>query len=764
MASAPEFTNIVCFGSGPGTSAFRRSASSTYGSLIVTCMHVWVNRSSCARTASTTAGAELPTFSTARPAPRSISWLPSTSWMIAPEAAWVKIGAVEAMPLGTAAFRRSNSSRERGPGISVTMRRSCARSIPYLPVRGAPARRTQSMREMMTPGRPRVSVSAVAGMRQGPAETPAGALLYAPAQPAPGRSRARPSCPALPISGERGASRVSCTNRTMTDMPLTVGDLLKTPGLPLKAVAGQKGLDHVIRWVHVSELDDPTPWLKGGELLLVTGMGIGTTPARQRAYVNRLVQTGLAGLGFGLGFSHQRVPKALLDAAEAAKFPVFEVPYVLPFIAITEAVFTRLVAEQYDLLSRSLEAEHTLTRAVLEGQGPEGVVSSLTSVVGGWAILLDLHGAVVSATPAAAKSYAKRIWGELQVVPARGHPLQPLARGPRPEHRGPARLVAGPGRGVPGASARRRRSPSSTASCRATRSACWRSSWRRCGRSPRPSDGSAATRSSRSCPAKLSAGETRRLLERLGFDLARPIAAVACSSADTADELAEACEEALTRRTEAFLCSARDGVVVVVLQPDGDERFLSAFRSAVAERARGELMAGAGSLVPHGQLPQTVREARYALQVCQTEGRPEAEFRDLGTYQLLLSLQDPAGARDLRLERPRPARRVRRGARRPPDPVAPGVPGAQRPLGGGRRRAVRAPAHAPLPDAQGRGADRPRPHVARATGWSCSWPCGRATCWRRRTERTGADAVLAPPYKPNGALAPSGTRRGRRKG
>jgi purine catabolism regulator len=52
-------------------------------------------------------------------------------------------------------------------------------------------------------------------------------------------------------------------------------------------------------------------------------------------------------------------------------------------------------------------------------------------------------------------------------------------------------------------------------------------------------------------------------------------------------------------------------------------------------------MTGAGSLVPHGQLQQTVREARYALQVCQTEGRPEAEFRDLGTYQLLLSLQDP---------------------------------------------------------------------------------------------------------------------------
>ncbi len=45
------------------------------------------------------------------------------------------------------------------------------------------------------------------------------------------------------------------------------------------------------------------------------------------------------------------------------------------------------------------------------------------------------------------------------------------------------------------------------------------------------------------------------------------------------------------------------------------------------------------------QLQQAVREARYALQVCRTEGRLEAEFADLGTYQLLLSLQDPEALR-----------------------------------------------------------------------------------------------------------------------
>ena len=52
------------------------------------------------------------------------------------------------------------------------------------------------------------------------------------------------------------------------------------------------------------------------------------------------------------------MPRALVDAAEQAAFPVFEVPYPVPFIAITEAVFTRILAEQYDTLQRAVEAEH----------------------------------------------------------------------------------------------------------------------------------------------------------------------------------------------------------------------------------------------------------------------------------------------------------------------------------------------------------------------------------------------------------------------
>ena len=69
--------------------------------------------------------------------------------------------------------------------------------------------------------------------------------------------------------------------------------------LELEIAAGEAGLDRAVRWVHISELADPTPWLSGGELLLTTGLQLGEDPA---GYVGRLVQHGLTGLGFGVGF------------------------------------------------------------------------------------------------------------------------------------------------------------------------------------------------------------------------------------------------------------------------------------------------------------------------------------------------------------------------------------------------------------------------------------------------------------------------------
>jgi purine catabolism regulator len=426
-------------------------------------------------------------------------------------------------------------------------------------------------------------------------------------------------------------------------MSLSVGDLLRIPGLDLRILAGSAGLARPIRWVHVSELEDPTPWLKGGELLLTTGMGVGTTPARHRAYVSRLTDAGLAGVGFGAGFSFKRAPKGLVEAAERAEFPLFEVPYPVPFIAITEAVFTRLVAEQYDLLSRSLESEHTLTRAVLDGEGVDGIVRALARATHGWVVLLDLHGSPIAATPASAEGFVPILGSELQSPRAEGlrFSLSVVERG---QHIA-IQPVTAQGRIEAFLAVGKRETLTQfdriVSSHAVALLALELTKARAVSDTERRLKGDVLDQILRGA---LAPEQVKGALERLGFDLATPIAVVALSGAESADALAAICEEAMARRPGPFLTSPREDAVLIVLQPERSG-FLAALRAEVATRSGGKILAGAGALLSFDELAQGVREARYALQVCRTEGRLHAEFADLGTYQLLLSLQDPEALR-----------------------------------------------------------------------------------------------------------------------
>lgn len=104
---------------------------------------------------------------------------------------------------------------------------------------------------------------------------------------------------------------------------LSVAEVVADLELPL--LAGEANADAPIRWVHISELPDPTPWLSGGEVLLTTGMALVDEPA-QRRFVASLAQHGIAGLGVGTGFSHAEVPVAMVQEAATHGLPLFAIP------------------------------------------------------------------------------------------------------------------------------------------------------------------------------------------------------------------------------------------------------------------------------------------------------------------------------------------------------------------------------------------------------------------------------------------------------
>jgi purine catabolism regulator len=193
-------------------------------------------------------------------------------------------------------------------------------------------------------------------------------------------------------------------------VPPRLRDVVTLPDLGLAVVAGTSALDRPVRWVAVSELEDPGPYLEGGELVLTTGMRLPTRGAALRRYVEALEAAGACalGLGVGAGLTHASPPTGLVAAAEAAGLPLVVVPEGTPFIAVTKAVSRLLSAEEYVEAARGFTAQRELIRAALtaEDGGSAAVVARLARHLGGFALLLDPTGEVVHAGPASAAARA----------------------------------------------------------------------------------------------------------------------------------------------------------------------------------------------------------------------------------------------------------------------------------------------------------------------------------------------------------------------
>src|ERR1700743_2422029 len=83
-------------------------------------------------------------------------------------------------------------------------------------------------------------------------------------------------------------------------MPLILREVLDLDvlrrGSP-HVVAGSGRLDVPVRWVHALELTDVGRRLRGGELVLSTGIALPDSPAELAGYVASLAQVGVAGPG-----------------------------------------------------------------------------------------------------------------------------------------------------------------------------------------------------------------------------------------------------------------------------------------------------------------------------------------------------------------------------------------------------------------------------------------------------------------------------------
>ncbi|MBS1906729.1 MAG: PucR family transcriptional regulator [Actinobacteria bacterium] len=196
------------------------------------------------------------------------------------------------------------------------------------------------------------------------------------------------------------------------DQQPTLRTLLGRRDLHLRLVGSEAALpagslDLPLRWVHNSDLTDPTPFLAEDLALLTTGTQFADDdPAGTRAYVHRLVDRGVVALGFGTEVHRSGIPADLADACAAAGLPLFEVPYGTPFIAVARAHSEAIAAQAYARRTWALETQRALSVAALRPHGLESTLTELSHRLRCWVGMYDAAGQLVHEHPAEGSSPA----------------------------------------------------------------------------------------------------------------------------------------------------------------------------------------------------------------------------------------------------------------------------------------------------------------------------------------------------------------------
>ncbi|MCX4471242.1 PucR family transcriptional regulator [Micromonospora sp. NBC_01655] len=168
-----------------------------------------------------------------------------------------------------------------------------------------------------------------------------------------------------------------------------------------RLVAGEAGLDRPVRWVHVAEVPDIATLLRGGELVLTTGIGLPADDVGLRAFIGALADVGVSGLVVELGRRYvSGVPRVMAAAAERRGLPLVELRRATPFVRVTEAVHALIVDAQLTELRATEEIHQRFTELSVEGAGPAEVVRQAAELSGCPVVLENLSRQVLAYDPA----------------------------------------------------------------------------------------------------------------------------------------------------------------------------------------------------------------------------------------------------------------------------------------------------------------------------------------------------------------------------
>lgn len=131
-------------------------------------------------------------------------------------------------------------------------------------------------------------------------------------------------------------------------MALQCRDISQLPGLEaIQLRGGSSGADNSVRWPYLAENRSFRQWVRGGELVFVTGISRHRSPANLAECLYEGRDCRISGLVVLTGDAYiGQLPAMLSRLADELAIPLFEQPYSLPLVDVTETIARAILTEE----------------------------------------------------------------------------------------------------------------------------------------------------------------------------------------------------------------------------------------------------------------------------------------------------------------------------------------------------------------------------------------------------------------------------------
>ncbi|WP_042347042.1 PucR family transcriptional regulator [Bacillus massiliigorillae] len=144
-----------------------------------------------------------------------------------------------------------------------------------------------------------------------------------------------------------------------------------------EVIAGEKGLNRTVNWIHVIEITDVKHLLNGHELILSTGVGWNIEKEEFLQLFREFIDSNVSALCIELGKYIKAIPDQIISLANQYNFPLIVFNSKVRFVDITQDIHTLLLQKHYQMISDLESYSNRLNQILLTPNPTEKILEQL---------------------------------------------------------------------------------------------------------------------------------------------------------------------------------------------------------------------------------------------------------------------------------------------------------------------------------------------------------------------------------------------------